>query len=86
MYVVPTEEPAPEHVAANADCATDWLSPHSEAMAAWTSFESLPQMAPRSEGSSWVLTASNRHAGGMASTRTERARRGMMIEVFIAIC
>jgi hypothetical protein len=83
---IPTEEPATEHVEMKADCAAlTTLVLHKLAMAFCTSWASLPHTAPRSLGSSCVLTAPSRHAGGMsARTLTAReARIGRIIEVFI---
>jgi hypothetical protein len=51
-----------------ADCAAEALEEHREAMASWTDVASFPQTALRLEGSSWVLTALRRQAGGMART------------------
>lgn len=68
----------------NADCATEALSEHRLAMACWTSCASLPQIADRSLGSSCVLTALSRQAGGTsANTRTAKKAMGKKSEAFM---
>jgi len=83
-----TEEPATEQVERKADWATLTALPlHMLAIASWTSSASLPQTEERSLGSSCVLTALMRHAGGTsARTLAARAKRGRMNEVFIVTC
>jgi hypothetical protein len=54
------------------------------AMACWTSCASEPQIEERFEGSSWVLTAERRQAGGVAARAGRRSvRRGRMEVVFM---
>ena len=83
----PTEVPATEQVDMKADCATLTALPlHKLAIACCTSVASLPQMAVKLEGESCVLTALRRQAGGVSARIVEvrKARRGIIIEVFIA--